>query len=177
MDISLKPHSSSGQPPFAVRVRAARVGASELALVYRVLGPIARLRTADPLAPARVDGLWKTTCFELFIAGDGDAYREYNFSPSTAWAAYAFDAYRAGGRDAPTPPPIIRTRREEDALTVDVTLALPEPAASPLALGLTAVLEDADGGKSYWALAHADVKPDFHRRETFLLTLNHEDRT
>jgi hypothetical protein len=39
-------------------------------------------------------------------------------------------------------------------------------------LGLTAVLENQDGTKSYWALAHHGGKPDFHLRSSFELTLN-----
>ena len=31
-----------------------------------------------------------------------------------------------------------------------------------LAIGLSAILEEEDGTKSYWALAHPPDKPDFH---------------
>src|SRR5690606_38941687 len=49
----------------------------------------------------RTDGLWQTTCCEAFVRGAGRPdYLEFNFSPSTAWATYHFDDYRAGGRDA-----------------------------------------------------------------------------
>ena len=37
--------------------------------------------------------------------------------------------------------------------------------------GLSAVIEEADGTKSYWALAHPPGKPDFHRAEGFALEL------
>ena len=32
----------------------------------------------------------------------------------------------------------------------------------PWQLGLSAVLEEADGAKSWWALAHPAEEPDFH---------------
>ena len=32
----------------------------------------------------------------------------------------------------------------------------------PYSLGLSAVIEQTDGRKSYWARAHAPGKPDFH---------------
>jgi len=41
----------------------------------------------------------------------------------------------------------------------------------PISLGLSAVLEDRDGGFSYWALVHPPGKPDFHHRDCFALTL------
>jgi hypothetical protein len=33
------------------------------------------------------------------------------------------------------------------------------------------VLEENDGGKSYWALAHSPAKPDFHHTDCFALEL------
>ena len=38
-------------------------------------------------------------------------------------------------------------------------------------LGLSAVIEDTSGGKSYWALAHPPGKPDFHHADCFALEL------
>jgi hypothetical protein len=39
-------------------------------------------------------------------------------------------------------------------------------------LGLSAVLEENDGTKSYWALAHAADKPDFHAPGCFAARLS-----
>ena len=38
-------------------------------------------------------------------------------------------------------------------------------------IGLSAVIEDAGGGMSYWALAHPPGKPDFHHADCFALEL------
>ena len=38
-------------------------------------------------------------------------------------------------------------------------------------VGLTAVIEDADGGIAYWALAHPGEQPDFHHPASFTLRL------
>jgi hypothetical protein len=38
-------------------------------------------------------------------------------------------------------------------------------------LAISAVIEEADGTKSYWALTHPTGKPDFHASESFALTL------
>jgi hypothetical protein len=43
------------------------------------------------------------------------------------------------------------------------------PADSDLAL--TAVIEETDGTKSFWALAHAPGPPDFHNPDCFIATL------
>jgi hypothetical protein len=34
-------------------------------------------------------------------------------------------------------------------------------------LGLSALIEDTGGHKSYWALAHPPGKPDFHHADSF----------
>ena len=66
-------------------------------MAYYIRGDIARLRVAPAQAPVRRDELWRTTCFEAFVMTEGDSrYREFNFAPSGAWAAYAFSRYRQG---------------------------------------------------------------------------------
>ena len=66
-----------------------------LIIDYRLWGDMARLRVPEQLAAECTDFLWEHTCFEAFISIPGDlAYREYNFSPSGQWAAYAFSDYR-----------------------------------------------------------------------------------
>lgn len=125
------------------------------------------------MAPA--DGLWQHTCCEAFIAGkDCSAYREYNFSPSGQWACYRFTGYRQ--RDpaftASSRPPIV-LRPEADGFQLDATLPADLlPASQTLVIGLSVVIEAADGSKSYWALAHGASQPDFHLRQSFALTLH-----
>jgi hypothetical protein len=158
--------------------RAQRIGETILELHYVVGGEIDRLRIPIPDAPRRTDGLWQHTCFEAFAAeAGGSAYHEFNFAPSSAWAMYAFDAYRDGMHDVYTAvPPRISTRREQGQLTLDVVVdlaSLPSLRGSPvLRLGLAAVIEDAEGGLSYWALKHPSDKPDFHHAEGFVLELS-----
>jgi hypothetical protein len=38
-------------------------------------------------------------------------------------------------------------------------------------LNVTAVIEEMNGQKSYWALAHPAAKPDFHNANGFVLEL------
>jgi hypothetical protein len=43
------------------------------------------------------------------------------------------------------------------------------------AVGLSAVIEEVDGSKSYWALRHPPGQPDFHHRDCFALRLEAPD--
>ena len=117
------------------------------------------------------------TCCECFIAVEGDpGYYEFNFSPSRQWAVYVFSNYREG---APltdeTLDPRIAVRRFGDRLELDASIALDRLSAryvnGTLKIGLSAVIEDTEGGLSYWALAHPTGKPDFHHRDAFALRL------
>lgn len=143
------------------------VNEDKILLGYSVTG-MNRLVLPSGCSPKRTDGLWQTTCFELFVQGAGSSYREYNFSPSSAWAAYGFESYRAGMRDLDTDAPKISARREADRFVLSAELAIGPDAQ---AIGLSAVIEEADGTKSYWALAHPPGKPDFHHADCFALRL------
>ena len=99
--------------------------------------------------------MWQTTCFEAFLRAAGeDGYREWNFAPSGNWAAYDFTGHREGMAEADVgAPPYIRM---EDNFTWwavgrDDRRRRRHGVASS---GLSAVLEEKDGTKSYWALAH-----------------------
>ncbi len=72
--------------------------------------------------------------------------------------------------------PIITTTRSANNLVVNVFVELNVFSdlknCAELRLALSAVIEDSDGGLSYWALAHPRGKPDFHHADSFALTLN-----
>jgi len=55
------------------------------------------------------------------------------------------------------------------ALALDRLSALPRDASWRLAL--SAVIEETNGNKSYWALAHPSGKPDFHHKDGFAYEL------
>lgn len=169
----LVPHPAN--PPLTVSAVQARILAFEanwLTLRWRVEG--AGQLIVPPFAgKGRADGLWQTTCFELFVKADGvEAYAEFNLSPSQSWAAYDFGAYRVGMADRPTPrDPVCTPRRGKSVLIFDA--AIPAVALPPLpwAYGLTAVIEEVGGHKSYWAIAHRVDRPDFHSEACFAARL------
>jgi hypothetical protein len=43
------------------------------------------------------------------------------------------------------------------------------PSNAPWLLNLSAVIEEASGRKSYWALTHPSGEPDFHHSDCFVL--------
>ncbi len=124
-----------------------------------------------PLATGqRRDGLWQTSCFEAFVRpARAIGYHEFNFSPSGDWASYSFDAHRAGMRDAPAQPILNPTANGMD-VTIDFA-AYPDLIGAAWHVGLTAVIEEKDGTKSYWALKHPEGAPDFHDAACFVLEL------
>jgi hypothetical protein len=133
------------------------------------------VRIPSPAIPRRVDGLWQHTCFEAFVGfKDSPAYYEFNFSPSREWAAYAFRVYRDGGPlEDEELAPVISIRKTSDVLELNAVVQLGRlPLLQPeivIRLGLSAVIEDSDGGLSYWALKHPAKKPDFHHVDSFVL--------
>lgn len=174
------PHALSShpatRPPTEIGLTVSLAsGRSSLQLCFRAAcGPgLLRLPPATE-APSFTDGLWQHTCFELFAAAPGGtAYREFNFAPSGHWAAYAFSGYRERLDWQPASAPLIRCMQAAEALEVQVELPralLPDSAV--LALGLSAVLEHADGTLDYRALRHTAERPDFHRRDAFILELD-----
>jgi hypothetical protein len=124
--------------------------------------------------PRRRDELWTTTCFELFTHPEPEtetAYQECNFSPSRSWAAYEFRTYRRGRRDLEIAPPRIDFWSDVTGCALRVEHELVWPFAFHCRVGLSAIVEEADGTKSYWALAHPPGEPDFHHPDCFAVEL------
>lgn len=146
-------------------------------LTYILKGDMTRLRIPPPRPPRRADGLWRHTCFEVFIAEKGQqSYWEFNFSPSGEWAAYAFKSYRDGGAsENRSLHPEIVVRSAANIIELEAIVRLDRLAAiklqTPLRMGLAAVIEENDGRLSYWALKHPPGKPDFHHADGFTLTI------
>ena len=146
-----------------------RVRNDLLEITYRVEGDISSLVLPDG-SGQRTDALWKTTCFELFV-GKPDTldYREFNFSPAGSWAAYEFQSYRAGQRNAAiAAPPDISLSMSDDSLRISVSISL-DGLETGDPYNLAAVTEEPGMPvNALWAIAHTERKPDFHDRACFL---------
>ena len=170
----LRPHPESHfSAATHIDVTCIRRPSNRLLLSYNVTGPMKDIRIPPIAAAARTDNLWQHTCFEAFIGASSDgAYYEFNFSPSTQWAAYRFNGYRNGMSVATEIDAVpIETCADAERYTLqallDLALLSALPRKSALRLGLSAVTEDIRGNKSYWALAHPPGKPDFHHTDCF----------
>ena len=169
MQLSLVPHPAAPPPapPFKVWAsieHAASLGAVATTNIWFGVGaPAGRFVIPAQADPERADGLWQTTCFEAFLRPSGEpSYREWNFAPSGRWAAYDFTDYREGSVNADiAAPPYVRMEDNFTWWALGATIAV--EAGAEWQLGLSAILEEKDGTKSYWALAHPEGdKPDFH---------------
>jgi hypothetical protein len=177
MQFTLTPHPGNppSDPPFKVWANVDHAGAlgavASTNIWFGVGAPAARFAIPEAAEPVRAENLWETTCFEAFLrAAEDESYREWNFAPSGAWAAYDFTSHRDGRADADVRSPYIRI---EDNLTwwaIGATITV--DAGRPWQLGLSAILEERDGTRSYWALAHPPGdKPDFHHADCFAARL------
>jgi|KBSSwiStaDraftv2_1062776.scaffolds.fasta_scaffold112343_2 hypothetical protein len=129
--------------------------------------------------PGRKDDLWKSTCFEFFLAIKGQPrYWEFNMSPSGDWNVYRMDAYRRIGFREETSIQLLpfEIKKEAGELSLGVQIDL-NPLLQPnqfLDFGITAVVQTLDGAETFWALAHPAPVADFHLRESFILELAEE---
>lgn len=163
-------------PDRSIQVTVLRTAGGGFNLNYRLDGDLSRIRLPSCAAFGVGNELWRHTCFEAFVAVDGEsAYHEFNFAPSREWTLYAFNRYREG---YPVPGgefvSQIEVRAFPHGIELSAATRLDSLSAAhvnaPLRVGLSAVIETTDGF-SYWALRHAGPKPDFHRRDGFTLLL------
>jgi hypothetical protein len=145
---------------------------------YEVWADVERLKLPARAVPARTDGLWQSTCFELFLREEGvEPYFEYNFAPSGHWAAYSFSKIRTAmaALDVTAIPDILVTQTAL-CLRIDVHVNMPllRQHAS-LVANLSAVIETTDGQHSYWAAKHPDKNADFHDPGCFVVPIKAGD--
>ncbi len=172
----LIPHPAFPAPPVSIEAGINRPTPDSIAVRFDVTGDVVRIRLPAPAAPARTDGLWKHTCFELFLRVPGEeSYSEFNISPSSEWAAYSFTGYREGMTErAGTQPPVVEFLAGSSGFSVAFVVSsvgAASTSAGELSGSVCAVLEADDGSLSYWALTHPSERPDFHNPAGFILTL------
>jgi len=132
---------------------------------------------------------------ELFIGShEFSAYVEWNFSPSLNWACYEFSDYRiAVARGLPPVEVVPRVSFQQLGEVAMLRVQLRNPLcidphdhksrdvmsvpATALTLGWTAVIEELDGEKFYWALQHSSSAPDFHRAEDWIAKMQRSEST
>lgn len=146
-----------------------------IALTYNLSGLSGILIPPPAEIKARQKNLWEETCIEAFLAGKlAPCYWEFNLSPSGCWNVYSYEAYRKGMKEESAFPEFpFAVHRDDDALTLCLefdTGKLIRPGLE-LEAGICAVIKGADGALAYWALTHRGERPDFHRRDSFIISI------
>ncbi|HZM20767.1 MAG TPA: DOMON-like domain-containing protein [Anaerolineales bacterium] len=126
--------------------------------------------------PARKDELWRTTCFELFLAVKGSPqYWEFNMSPSGDWNVYVMDAYRQVNMkpEARIQQLQFQAQMEWNCLSLKAEIDLNSILQNEQVIqaGITSVVQLNTKRESYWALVHPQANADFHLRDSFLFEL------
>ena len=175
---SLRPHPDTPcEALTSIDVDVARPGPLSLRLTYQLAGRMSEVRLPEPEALSRSDRLWEHSCLELFIRPEpGEAYHEFNFAPSLSWASYRLSGYRSGMHQSlELQEPLIEVGTEADRYRMQVSLDLSRlrdlPPSRSWRLGISAIVEEVSGRKSYWALRHPNGDPDFHHKDCFALQL------
>ena len=159
-----------------VEAYISRGNTGNLLVHYYVAGDPSLFIQGWPPHPSwkRADDLWKHTCFEAFVKPTGaEGYFEFNFAPSFAWAAYRFADYRRHRQNADILKPRPEAAYGGDFYELRAHLrleGLPE-LAGDWRVGISAVIEEANGNISHWALRHPPGKADFHHADGFALEL------
>lgn len=168
----IRHHSTPCDAVSQIEVAAERLADGTLSLRYVATGSMSGLLVPAKAKPERTDLLWHHTCFEAFIKPQpGDAYSELNASPSTQWVLYSFTSFREGMANA-TQLEIspIEMKLGSDSLVL-TTRIRGLPSEPSWRVALSAIIEETNGRKSFWALKHPPQKPDFHHDDCFDLQL------
>ncbi len=121
----------------------------------------------------RRDQLWKTTCFEFFLAmKKTKAYWEFHLAPTGDWNVYFLEDYRTNLKeekrivsrfpcvfDRSKNGLIVKMQIEGNRLGI-------QDWSEALAMA-SVVLKDRSGQCTYWAPEHPKDKADFHDRKHY----------
>lgn len=124
---------------------------------------------------SRVLKLWERTCFEFFLKAPNGHYIEFNFAPNFAWNAFFFEVIRGPLKELESIKHIemdILNSSDKFFLVAKIKRSeLPIEFNQNLAqctFGITSVIKLKNNETEYWALKHADSKPNFHVYDSFI---------
>jgi hypothetical protein len=173
---SLKPFPGEDNAPDVKITGTIGRRADTLSIGYALLGNLSELAIpSQGELPGRKDRLWEGTCLEFFLGvKDSEPYWEFNLSPAGHWNVYRFISYRKDMREEPaftSLPFRIQTEPEALRLSLDLEVGKIIPKDKTVEIAVSAVIETVTGKRSHWALVHPGPRPDFHRRDGFVLNL------
>ncbi len=179
-EFTLIPFAQDAAPEISITGSISRRD-NQLQVAYRLEDPSSLVVLPTQVAnPERRHGLWETTCLEFFLGEAGSKrYWEFNLSPTGHWNGYRFEDYRQGMAEEGAIATqasggiaaLALARSGDSQFVATAKLGALIGADQPLELGVTAVIEDRRGALSYWALVHTGAEADFHRRDSFVLSV------
>ncbi len=137
---------------------------------YIINGNITNLSLKEGRSAKRKSFLWLDTCFEFFLKEENSPdYYEFNFSSNSDYNIFHFPDYRAPL--AETNNFLVDSRMEiesENKIVFDFEI-FPhiDVSGKEFTFLASVVLNTNDNKVSFWAVDHADPKPDFHDSNTY----------
>lgn len=148
---------------------------NQIAIAFTLAGNLNEVIIPPTTPPARKYDLWEATCFEFFLGQPTLApYWEFNLSPSGDWNVFHLEAYRQGLQEEAAIQKLpFQVQQDATSLTLSLTLDLDGIMGGIPAfdIGICAVIQSHTFPLSYWALAHKGPQADFHRRDSFILSV------
>ena len=136
-----------------------------LTLEFTVTGEIKNYIFNEPCEQTRADGLWKQTCFELFIAHNTiPAYYELNISSSTTWNFYRFSDYKTAMQEEKNlSEPFIHISKMQDRYRLSFEFYFYEKLIEKeLIFNLAVILLDTKGVRYFYSINRKEENVDFH---------------
>jgi hypothetical protein len=141
-----------------------------LVVSWRIVGNLEGLRIPDSGERLDPERLWEHTCCEVFERpAGGEAYVEWNFSPTGQIARFEFSGYRRRRPPSSSAAARFSVAIESGELRAEAHVPLSRALGEGARISLTIVMEDAAGALSYWALRHPCERPNFHHPDGFAL--------
>ena len=142
----------------------------KLRVTFVVGGALSDYIFPKPYKLKRADELWKATCFELMLANEDELYYELNFSPSLGWNFYALESYRFEPKELEYfEEPSIFVEKKENLFRIILEL---ESTGFNFEIfthyNLATILLNKQNERTFWAIKHLKIQPDFHDRDSFL---------
>ncbi|MBT7610521.1 MAG: hypothetical protein HN576_12250 [Bacteriovoracaceae bacterium] len=162
-----------GNAPFEVYFKCEN-STSSLNVEYLLKGNIESIDLSkENTTRKRVIGLWKKTCFELFIKNKNtDDYFEFNFAPNTDWNLFHFLDIRSELKEFKTTTcPLVKVKQSNVEFQMQIIIPkqiFPDKFISngEMMYSPTSIIHKSSH-IYHFASIHPDNKLDFHRYQSF----------
>jgi len=173
MNHILKPHTGITNVTLSSTLE---LSTHKLLLTFRIEGELEKYVFLEKREKKRVDELWRSTCFELFLASSkSEEYYELNFSSSLAWNYYYLSEYRAEVKEVENVALSINTSIKENIYEVNIILESNEFNFELFDMyNIATILLTREGERTFWSLHKMEENPDFHNKEFFNKRKNYD---